>query len=579
MKDIFKIFTIFNTKQQVYCVFIILCMVIGAILEAVGIGAILPLISIMGDENFLDNYIVIKQYAEMINITTHTSLIIFAAGLLIILYILKNLYLAWLTKLQINFSTQNQIIYAEALLSGYLDKPYLYHLEQNSATFLRNVSNGPISIFSGILIPTFTLLTEIITAVTIWSMLIFVDAFTTIIVAILLGTMMYGILKTFRKKITKKGEVQSKYSALYMKWLNQGLGAIKEIKVLRKEKFFLNEFVEAYQKFGQANGDFNLINQLPRMLIETMVTSALLILIIVKLMMGIKPVEIAPILGVLALAAFRLMPCANRIVNLSNGIKFQMPLFNLLYDELVEVKKRKLQYEIKTCEENKKLIFNKEIKVEELMFRYSKVTKEVIKQISFSIPKGSFVGIIGESGAGKTTFVDIMLGLLIPSNGKITVDGVDIFKNIRAWQENLAYVPQSIYLIDGSIRENIALGVATQEINDCKIEKVLKMAELYEFVEDLPEKTYTHVGERGVKLSGGQRQRIGIARALYYEPEVLILDEATSALDSEIEKNITDTILKLKGKITIIAIAHRVSTLANCDFKIKFKKGKVEILD
>lgn len=576
MKDIFKIFTIFTPKQQRYCGVIVFCMVIGAMLEAVGIGAILPLISIMGDARFLDKHIVIKQYAEILNITTHTSFIIFSSALLIILYILKNLYMAWLTKLQINFSTQNQIVYAEGLLEGYLNKPYLYHLDQNSATLLRNVSSGPIVIFTGILIPTFTLLTEVITAVTIWSMLILVDAFTAIIVAGVLGCMMYAILKTFRKKIAKRGEVQNKYSAFYIKWLNQGLGAIKETKVLRKEKYFLDEFVGAYQKYGQANGDFNFINQLPRMFIETMVTSALLVLIIMKLMMGIQAVEIVPILGVLALAAFRLMPCANRIVNLSNGIKFQMPLFNLLYDELIAIKESKLQHEVKTCEKKEKLAFNKEIKVEKLTFRYPQGKKEVLKQISFSIPKGCFVGIVGQSGAGKTTFVDIMLGLLNPSNGKIFVDNVNIFQNIRAWQANLAYVPQSIYLIDGSIRENIALGIPEKEIDDAKIDKVLKMAELYEFVEELPETSYTHVGERGVKLSGGQRQRIGIARALYYEPEVLILDEATSALDNETEKSITHTILKLKGQITIIAIAHRVSTLADCDFKIKFDDGKVE---
>lgn len=580
MKDIFKIFTIFTPKQQRYCGVIIFCMVIGAMLEAVGIGAILPLISILGDESFLDKHIVVKQYAELVNIATHREVVIFSSGLLIILYILKNLYMAWLTKLQINFSTKNQIVYAEGLLAGYLDKPYLYHLDQNSATLLRNVSSGPIVIFTGILIPTFTLLTEVITAVTIWSMLILVDAFTAIIVAGLLGAMMYAILKTFRKKIAKRGEVQNKYSALYMKWLNQGLGAIKETKVLRKEKYFLDEFVGAYQKYGQVNGDFNFINQLPRMLIETMVTSALLILIIVKLMIGIQPMEIVPLLGVLALAAFRLMPCANRIVNLLNGIKFQMPLFNLLYDELMEIKERKLQQQdIELTEQNRKLVFDDEIQVEKLTFRYPQGKKEVLKQISFSIPKGCFVGIVGQSGAGKTTFVDILLGLLHPSNGKILVDGNDIFQDIRAWQANLSYVPQTIYLIDGSIRENIALGIATQEINDAKIDTVLKMAELYEFVEDLPEKSYTHVGERGVKLSGGQRQRIGIARALYYEPEVLILDEATSALDNETEKSITHTILKLKGQITIIAIAHRVSTLADCDFKIKFDDGKVEVLE
>ena len=578
MKDIFKIFTIFTPKQQTYCAFIILCMLIGAMLEAIGIGAILPLISIMGDESFLDKHIVIKQYAEMININTHKALIISSAGFLIILYILKNFYVAWLTKLQIKFSTQNQIIYAEALLSGYLNKPYLYHLDQNSATLLRNVSSGSSTIFIGILIPTFTLITEVITAVTIWVMLIFVDAFTAIIVASLLGAMMYGILKTFREKITKKGEVQNKYSAIYMKWLNQGLGAIKEIKVLRKEKFFLNEFVGAYQKFGEANGDFNFINQLPRMIIETMVTSAILILIIVKLMMGVNPVEIVPILGVIALASFRLMPCANRIVNLSNGIKFQMPLFNLLYDELVEVKKRKLQHEGKTYEEKGKLVFNKEIKVEKLTFRYSQGTKEILKKISFSIPKGYFVGIIGQSGAGKTTFVDIMLGLLTPTSGKIMVDGFDIFRNIHTWQANLAYVPQSIYLIDGSIRENIALGIPENAIDDDKINKVLKMAELYDLIESFPQKEHSYVGERGVKLSGGQRQRIGIARALYFDPEVLVLDEATSALDNETEKSITETILKLRGEITIIAIAHRVSTLEGCDFKIQFQKGKANIL-
>lgn len=576
MKDIFKIFTIFTPKQQRYCGVIVFCMVIGAMLEAVGIGAILPLISILGDESFLDRHIVAKQYAEILNITTHTSFIIVSSGLLIILYVLKNLYMAWLTKLQINFSTKNQIVYAEGLLAGYLDKPYLYHLDQNSATLLRNVSSGPSVVFTGILIPTFTLLTEVITAVTIWSMLILVDAFTAIIVAGVLGYMMYAILKTFRKKIAKRGEVQNKYSAFYMKWLNQGLGAIKETKVLRKEKYFLNEFVGDYQKFGQANGDFNFINQLPRMLIETMVTSALLILIIVKLMMGIQPMEIVPILGVLALAAFRLMPCANRIVNLSNGIKFQMPLFNLLYDELIEIKERKLQHEVKTCEKKEKLVFNKEIKVEKLTFRYPQGKKEVLKQISFSIPKGCFVGIVGQSGAGKTTFVDILLGLLHPSDGNVLVDGTDIFQDIRAWQANLSYVPQTIYLIDGSIRENIALGIATEKIDNERIDKVLKMAELHEFVAELPESIYTHVGERGVKLSGGQRQRIGIARALYYEPKVLILDEATSALDNETEKSITHTILNLKGQITIIAIAHRISTLEECDFKIKFDDGKVE---
>lgn len=223
------------------------------------------------------------------------------------------------------------------------------------------------------------------------------------------------------------------------------------------------------------------------------------------------------------------------------------------------------------------MIFTKKICVSELCFSYPGIGKQVLNKISFTIPKGTFAGVIGPSGAGKTTFVDILLGLLHPTSGNISVDGKSIYDDIHAWQANLAYVPQSIYLIDGTIRENIALGTSEENIDDELIEKVLRMSELYSFVHELPEGLNTTVGERGVKLSGGQRQRIGIARALYCQPEVLILDEATSALDSETEKSITDTILKLKGKITIIAVAHRLTTLEQCDFKVKFEDAKVEL--
>lgn len=577
MKAIFKIFTIFTPKQQKHCVFIIFCMVIGAMFEAVGIGAILPLISIMGDPAFLDKHPVIRGYASLLQIHSHNAFIIASAGLLILFYMSKNIYMAWQTRLQIRFSMQNQIFYAGQLLAGYLNKPYLYHLDQNSATLLRNVNSGAIVAFSAILVPTFTLITEIITAVAIWAMLVLVDPFTAIIVASILGLMMYGIIKTFRKKITQQGKVQNAYSAVYLKWLNQGLGAIKETKVLRKESFFLQEFNKAYDKYGEANSGFMFLNQLPRMFIESIVVSGLLLLIVTKLALGTAPMDIVPLLGVLALAAFRLMPCANRIVNLSNGIRFQMPLFNELYDEFMAIKKRQINKEQILLPANKnKMPFEHEIKIEHLGFQYPQGKQDVLQDVSFSVPKGSFVGIIGQSGAGKTTFVDILLGLLEPTSGRICVDGANIYNDIRSWQANLSYVPQSIYLIDGTIRENIALGIAEKDIDDVKIRKVLIMAEFYDFVEALPDKIHTTVGERGVKLSGGQRQRIGIARALYYEPEVLILDEATSALDNETEKSITDTIIKLKGKITIIAIAHRVSTLVDCDFKMKFEDGKAE---
>lgn len=566
MDIILKIYSILNLKQIRRCSIIIVAMILGAILEAIGIGAILPLISIMGNPDFLTVYPKVTKYAGIFGIMTHIQFIITATFLLLILYIIKNIYLAWQNKIQIDFAVQNQIYYSEELLTEYLQKPYLYHLNHNTATLLRNVNSGGVIVFSLIMVSMFTLLTEIITAVTIWLMLVMIDAFTAIIVAGFIGSLLYFIIKGFRKKITEQGKIQNEYSALYIKCINQSLGAIKETKVSCKEEFFLDAFRKAYFEYGKANGKFLFMNQLPRMLIETIIVCGLLLLIITKLMLGNQPEEIVPLLGVLALAAFRLMPSANRIVNLSNGIRFQMPLFNELYEDLLIIKNKGAK-ETETClqKPESRMDFENVVSVEELSFAYPEIEKQVLNNISFSIPKGKFVGIVGPSGAGKTTFVDILLGLLAPSKGKISVDGKNIYDDIRTWQANLAYVPQSIYLIDGTIRENIALGVDEKEINDALINKVLQMAELYDFVQELPAGIDTTVGERGVKLSGGQRQRIGIARALYYQPQVLVLDEATSALDNETEKSITDTILKLKGQITIIAVAHRLTTLAQCD--------------
>ena len=578
MKLFFRIFSIFTPHELRYCAFLVVVMLLGAVLEAVGIGAILPLISLMGQPDFLTRHADIAAYAERVGVTTHTGLIMGLAGLLIVLYILKNLYLAWQLRLQIDFSLSNQIHFSKELMANYLAKPYLFHLNHNTAVLLRNVNSSGIVIFSNILIPAFQLLTEIVTALTIWLVLIAADPFTAIIVAGVMGGMIYVLLRSFRRSMEKTGQIQNAFAARYIRSVNQGLGAIKETKIMRKEEYFLREFEENYEQYGAANRRYLFLSQLPRMIIETLVVCALLLLIIGKLAVGYAPSEIVPLLGVLALAAFRLMPSANRIVNLSNGIKFQLPLFDELYRELIAIKSRKYHHrKLKIADVPPPLSFTKEIHVEHLGFSYP-AGEEVLTDVNFSVPKGSFVGIVGPSGAGKTTFVDILLGLFLPTHGKITVDGVDIRRELRAWQANIAYVPQSIYLIDATIRENVALGEASDEIDDARVHKALAMAELDAFVNAQPRGIETMVGERGIKLSGGQRQRIGIARALYQRPAVLVLDEATSALDNETERGITDTILKLKGRITILSIAHRASTPAECDFKVRFEDGVIHMV-
>lgn len=578
MKELYIIFSILPREQYFSCAGIMIVMLLGASLEAVGIGAVFPFISLLSNPDFLCQYPYIAEIARGHGIESHADFIIVAAALFIVLYFLKCLYIAWATKLQIRFSMDNQISYAKFLLAEYLMKPYLFHVDYNTATLIRNISSGIHVTFTVILMCAFQLLTEFATALAIWVLLTIVDLFTAIVVAASFSILIFVILQAFRRRVVRQGDVQNRCSAQYMKWLNQGLGAIKETKIMHKEMFFLEEFGKSYADYGKAQGTFIFLSQVPRIIIEGFVLISLMFLVIAKTLLGESPESIFALLGVLALAAFRLMPSVNRIISFINSIKFEMPLFYEIHQELMDIRKRRDRHEqIEIEKTSKRMSFNREIVINHVGFRYPEMTKEVLQDVDFVIPRGAYMGIIGSSGAGKTTFVDILLGLFPPTTGNICVDGQDIQDNIRNWQENFAYVPQSIYLIDASIKENIALGETAETIDDGKIERVLRMAELYDFIQELPDGIDTVVGERGVKLSGGQRQRIGIARALYQDPKVLVLDEATSALDNATEKSITDTILKLKGCMTIISIAHRVSTLEDCDFKVEFEEGKAYI--
>jgi len=566
-------------KQLKICGFISIIMLVGAIFEAVGISMVLPLITLMGQPNFLIEHERIGAYAAEWGICTHVQFLMVCTCGLILFYIIKNLFQAVALRMQIHFAMYNQMDYATNLLALYLSKPYLFHLEHNSATLLCNITNVGSVVFISILIPTLMLFTEIFTVITTWIVLLFIDPFVATVVVGLMAVVMYVVLQGFRQQIAEQGKLQADCSAVMMKWLNQSLGAIREIKISGRENFFLNAFDATNRILGHASEAFQFWVNVPRMFIEMIAVVGILVLIIVKLFMGYDPMAIMPLLGVLVLASFRLLPSANRIVSMSNGIRFQLPMLDTLYQDMMTVKA--MEKEATGCvlhRNQAKMSFEKAVQIRNLSFQYPRGVEPVFQQANFIIPKGSFVGIIGPSGAGKTTFADLFLGLLRPKSGSILADNVDIYENIRGWQANLAYVPQSIYLMDGTIRENVALGAAEQDIDDAMVHQALQMAELQEFVAGLPDGIFTEVGERGSWLSGGQRQRIGIARALYNKPEVLVLDEATSALDIATEESIMNTILRFKGQITIVAIAHRLSTLEHCDFKVQFSDGGAKVL-
>ena len=579
MKNFLRIFKILTRRQMKLCAFLIALMLVISVFEAFGIGLLYPLIKIIGDEKWLENHHGIAGIVAYIGVTNHRRLVFFASISLLAFYILKNALILWQGKLQINFSLNNQRDYSKRLYAYYMRKPYLYHLETNIAIIHRNIGNGATIVFSNILVDVLQILTNLITILVIWVFIFLIDVFLAVAISFVIGPLVLGMLNFFRKKIGEAGRIQNETNAEAYKWINQGFSSTKETKVMQREDYFISMYDKTYSKYINSIKVNLLIKRIPKSVIELFTIGGMLLLIAVKMMLKSDASSIIPTLGVLALASVRLMPCLNQIIGLINNTKFNMAYYNEMYDDLMIVRNKKdLEEQNGAKNTNEVLKFNDKISVQNLSFAYPSKDKNVLNDVSFEIPKGSFCGIVGPSGAGKTTFVDILLGLLPPNAGNIFVDGQDIYKNISGWLNNIAYVPQSIYLIDGSIRDNIAFGIAPEDVDDAQIEKVLKMAELYDFVQTLPQKENTNAGDRGAKLSGGQKQRIGIARALYHNPNVLVLDEATSALDNETEKQITNTILKLKGQITIISIAHRLSTLEDCDFKVEFKDGKSRVI-
>lgn len=578
MRSLLRILKILTKKQFRICLLIVFLMFVVAVFEAMGITLLYPLINIIGNPNFLEDHEKIASFIVPFGINTHRKLIFFASAGLFLFYMLKNFLILFQGKLQIVFSLNNQRDYSKRLYFYYMNKPYLFHLDNNLSKISRNINQGGSIVFSELLVNLLMILTNLITAFVIILTITIMDWATAVGIVFVLGPTMILLLNYFRKKVGKAGELQNLSIIKMGKWINQGFLSVKETKVMQREEYFIEQFNESYSDYVECQKDYLFVSRIPKSVIELVCMGGIVMLIAVRVLVRGDLTTLISTLGMLGVAAFRLMPAMNQTMALLNAMKFRMPLFNEMFDDLIAVRNRKdLEESKKVIKNIKKMDFEKEISVENLSFSYPKKNLKVLDNVSFKIKKGNFVGIVGPSGAGKTTFVDILLGLLPPIEGKIYVDGKDLYDNIDGWLSNIAYVPQSISLIDGTIKENITLGTPANEIDNELFEKVLKMSELYDFVQELPAKENTGVGDRGAKLSGGQRQRIGIARALYTNPSVLVLDEATSALDNETEKAITDTILKLKGQITIISIAHRLSTLEQCDYKIEFNAGKVSI--
>lgn len=586
LKDTFrKLRVLFNKRDKKKFLLLFFMMIIAAIFETAGIGLIVPFVGIVTNPTMIQEQPILSFAYKLLNFQSVNTFIIFAVGILLTVFILKNGYLLGFYYLQYRVIFNQKVKLSSSMFKGYLTKPYTFHLQRNSAELLRNVNGEVAKIFDGILLATFQLLTETLVVLSILSLLIITAPVATLTAGILLGGSVFIFFRIFRTKITYLGKENQKISREVIKWINQGLGASKEIKVTGKERYFVDSY-EKQSRIMASNTIYkNMLDQVPRLFIETMLVSVVLITMIIIVFQRSNSTNLVATMSLFAMAAFRLMPSINRIVASLSTIRFSQPALTVVYNDLIEDNAKRIPMHEEKVNVSKPKVnngektFRKSINLENIYYRYPNQEEYSIKDVSLTIPIGNSVAFVGASGAGKTTIVDIILGLLEPEKGLVFIDGKELNELLPIWKSKIGYIPQSIYLSDETIRKNVAFGINDNDIDELAVQMAIKDAQLKDFVDSLPEGLDTIVGERGVRLSGGQRQRIGIARAMYHNPEIIFLDEATSALDNSTEKEIMRAIDGLKGEKTLIIIAHRLSTIENCDIVFKVDKGRLISVD
>ncbi len=553
-----KLLFILEGSDKCKLVFLFMMMVMGGLLEMVGVSLVLPLIEL-----------IVRNPDPDIN------RVINMAFLLIIVYIVKNVFLSLMYTAIFRFVFNGTTKLSAKMMNAYLKTDYSFHLNKNVADISRAVGHDAESVYR-MMKALLQLIAEGLICIILAVFLLYTDIW----MSLFLITVMFvvcGLFILFSKKASRRlGKEDIENNGQIGRAILQAFGGIKEVKLLGREDFFLDKMLFYRKKSSKNNVKQQLLLQIPRLLVETVCIAAVMIIIIYDVSSGEKIGDLIPKLSVFAVAAFRLLPSVGKINSLTTELLFYKPAIDITYDELKGLKAALKDVAKKSDNSVEILEWKERLEIKDLSYHYKDDLPDVLSHIDFSIKPGSAIGLIGPSGSGKTTLADIIMGLLKPTGGVVLADGKDIHQNIRSWQKRIGYVPQSIYLSDDTIRKNIAFGLYDDEIDDEKVWAALKKAQLEEFIKSCPEQLEMNVGDRGVRLSGGQRQRIGIARALYYDPQLLIFDEATSALDTETEGAVMQAIESLYGKKTMIIIAHRLSTLEKCDIIYKVDKGGIE---
>lgn len=578
VKILKKMNRLLDAKQKRLMVLIVFLMLIGGILESLSISVVIPVIEVLLDPDAVVNNKYMAWLYNTLHLQSITQFTIVMMLALIGAFILKNLFLFLQSVVQLRFVYTNQFATSRKMMINFMNRPYEYYLNADTAVIQRSITSDVNNMY-GLILSLLQLVSEAVVFACLVAVLLVVDARMIMTIAVLLIVVLLLIKVVIKPIMVKAGQENQDYYSGLFKWIEQSVMGIKEIKIANKEQYFINEYAKCGFGYVNAVQRYNLYNSTPRLLIETVCIAGLVLYMLVVMLQGATVTEMLPQLTTFGLAAMRLIPSANRINNYLTSISYFEPFFMGVSDNLQEdIHDDSIVYDVSAYEHAKKVVkmdIKQEISLCDITYKYPNTETLIFDHADMKIPIGAAIGIVGTSGSGKTTIVDVMLGLLQLQTGKIIADGVDVQTNYEGWLKNIGYIPQTIFMIDSTIRKNVAFGFADEDIDDERVWEVLKEAQLDEFVRGLPDGLDTGIGERGIRISGGQRQRIGIARALYEDPEVLVLDEATSALDNDTEAAIMDSINRLHGKKTLVIIAHRLQTIEKCDMVFRVENGKI----
>lgn len=571
-----KMNVLLDSKQKRSMVLLIIMMIVGAGLQVAGVGMIVPVVNVVMNSNATESEGLVRTLYELLGGGSKQRFTVIIMLGLIAVFVIKNVFLFFQQKFMYAFVYTNQFRTSERMMKNYLRRGYEYYLNADTAVVQRSITSDVNNMYA-LILAVLQLISDVIIFVFLVCYCLAQDVGMTLLLAVVMLLLLWVIKQILKPILRKAGKDNQDYYSGLFKWISQTVQGIKEVKVMGKEQYFVAEYVKCGEGYVNAVQKYSLYNNIPKLFIETICVICMIGYLLVMLLSGVSSEDMVQTLTAFAAAALVLLPCVNRINNEINNISYFEPFFMGVTDHLQdEISGEKTDMSF-ADEAEEKLPVKKKIVMKDISYAYPGTDKLIFDHADLEIPVGKAVGIVGTSGAGKSTVVDLMLGLLEANQGTIYADDVNIKDQYRAWLKNIGYIPQMIFMLDDTIRHNVAFGIPDEKIDEDRLWKVLKEAQLDEFIKTLPEGLDTSIGERGIRLSGGQRQRIGIARALYEDPEVLILDEATSALDNDTEAAIMSSINRFHGKKTLIIIAHRLQTIEKCDIVYRVENGKAVI--